>query len=86
MFQGTTEFKDAPKKPARMLQRTEAARVATSQRLVSMSMLLHDRLRDGSAEDWGGTNLAKLLKVLTARIYTASYSATTDYEVVSGAL
>ena len=52
MFQDTAEFKDASKKLARMLQRTEAARVATSQRLVSMSMLLHGRLRDVSAEDW----------------------------------
>ena len=53
-FEDTAVFKDAAKKPVRMLQRTEAARAAASERLVSLSMLLHDRVGAGKAADWGG--------------------------------
>ena len=72
-FEDTADFKDAPKKPVRLLQRTEAARVATSERLVSLSMLLHDRVGAGKAADWGGTNLAVLLEAVAGKL-------TTDYD------
>ena len=72
-FEDTADFKDAPKKPVRLLQRTEAARVATSERLVSLSMLLHDRGGAGKAADWGGTNLAVLLEAVAGKL-------TTDYD------